>query len=124
MGLEGLTGGTRRADWFIRMIEGAGTWPRGTGEFVAESFMKASVKNPAAIVHLLRGQQDTPPEALAALTLPVDIICGADDRDNGSAPELAALLPDAVYREIPGNHMGSVTKPDLADAMLAALARS
>jgi pimeloyl-ACP methyl ester carboxylesterase len=123
MGLEGLTGGTRRADWFIRMIEGAGTWPRGSGEFVAESFMKASVKNPHAIVHLLRGQQDTPVETLRHLDLPIDVICGADDGDNGSAPDLAALLPDAVYREIPGTHMGSVTRPELADAMLAALAR-
>lgn len=122
MGLEGLTGGTRRGQWFIRMIEGAGTWPRGSGEFVAESFMKASVKNPAAIIHLLRGQQDTPIETLQGLSLPVDVICGADDQDNGSAPDLAALLPNATYREIPGTHMGSVTRPELAEALLAALA--
>jgi pimeloyl-ACP methyl ester carboxylesterase len=124
MGLEGLTSGTRRAGWFIRMIEGAGSWPRGSGEFVAESFMKASVKNPAAIVHLLRGQQDTPVETLQSLTLPIDVICGADDQDNGAAPDLAALLPDAVYREIPGTHMGSVTRPELAEAMLEALSRA
>jgi pimeloyl-ACP methyl ester carboxylesterase len=122
MGLEGLTNGTRRADWFIRMIEGAGSWPRGSGEYVAESFMKASARYPQAIVHLLRGQQDTPIETLRKLDLPVDVVCGAEDRDNGSAPELAAALAHARYREIPGTHMGSVTRPELAEALLDALA--
>ena len=31
--------------------------------------------------------------------------------DNGSAADLAALLPDATYVEVPGNHMSAVTKP-------------
>lgn len=118
MGLQGITGGEARGAWFIRMIEGRGSWPRGTGEFVAESFMKQSVKDPEAIIHLLKGQQSTSPEVLAGLTLPTLVVCGADDRDNGSAPELAALLPQARYAEIPGNHMGSVTRPELAAAIL------
>jgi pimeloyl-ACP methyl ester carboxylesterase len=118
MGLMGITGGQARGEWFIRMIEGRGSWPRGTGEFVAESFMKQSVKDPDAIIHLLRGQQSTPPDVLAGLDLPTLVVCGADDRDNGSAPDLAAALPQARYAEIPGNHMGSVTRPELAAAML------
>ncbi len=122
MGLKGIVGGAERGQWFIRMIEGRGSWQRGTPEFVAEAFMKASVKDPDAIIHLLRSQQSTPAEALAGLDLPTLVVCGADDRDNGSAPELAAALPAATYAEIPGNHMGSVTKPDLAQAMIDWLA--
>ena len=118
MGLEGIIGGEERGRWFIRMIEGRGSWERGTGEFVAERFMTASVKNPDCIVHLLKGQQNTPPEDLAKLATPMLLVSGADDHDNGSAPELAAALPDARYVEIPGNHMGSVTKPELAQAMI------
>ncbi|MBS3962322.1 MAG: alpha/beta fold hydrolase [Sandarakinorhabdus sp.] len=118
MGLMGIVGGAERGQWFIRMIEGRGGWERGTDEHAAESFMKASVKNPDCIVHLLTGQQSTPQHALAGLNLPVLVVCGANDRDNGSAPELAAALPRAKYAEIPGNHMGSVTRPELGKAML------
>ena len=35
---------------------------------------------------------------------------------------LSALLPDARYIEVPGTHMGSVTKPDLGSAIVAFLA--
>jgi pimeloyl-ACP methyl ester carboxylesterase len=117
MGLTGIVGAAERGAWFIRMIEGRGSWQRGTSEFVAEAFMKASVKNPDAIVRLLRGQVSTPAQLLQTLDLPVLVVCGADDRDNGSAPDLAAALPAATYAEIPGNHMGSVTKPELGQVM-------
>jgi pimeloyl-ACP methyl ester carboxylesterase len=118
MGLTGIVDGAGRGQWFIRMIEGAGSWERGSGEYVAEAFMKANVRTPAAIVHLLRGQLGTPPGVLAGLDLPVAVLCGADDRDNGSAPELAAALPRADYLEIPGTHMSAVTRPELALSML------
>lgn len=118
MGLKGIIDGKSRGEWFIRMIEGRGTWARGTGEFVAEAFMKQTVKDPDAIIHLLRSQQSTPLDALAGLDLPILLPCGADDRDNGSAQELAAALPNATYAEIPGNHMASVTRPELAEVMI------
>ncbi len=119
MGLQGIVNGADRGAWFIRMIEGRGSWERGTGEFVAERFMNASVKKPDCIIHLLKGQQSTPADDLAALDLPILLVNGADDHDNGSAQELVAALPDATYAEIPGNHMGSVTKPELGEAMAA-----
>jgi pimeloyl-ACP methyl ester carboxylesterase len=118
MGLQGIVDGTSRSQWFIRMIEGRGTWARGTGEFVAETFMKQSVKDPDAIIHLLRSQQSTPIEALAGLNLPILLPCGVDDQDNGSAQALAAALPDATYAEIPGTHMASVTRPELVQVMI------
>ena len=49
--------------------------------------------------------------------MPTLVVCGDEDRDNGSAVELAALLPDATYVEVPGTHMSSVTKPDLGHAI-------
>ncbi|MFN3371110.1 MAG: alpha/beta fold hydrolase [Sphingomonadaceae bacterium] len=122
MGLEGLTDGTRRAAWFIRMIEGRGGWEKGSGEYVAERFMTANVALPDCMIHLLKAQADTPADELAALDLPVLVVAGAEDRDNGSATNLARLLPRGRYAEIPGTHMGSVTRPELADAILAFLA--
>jgi len=60
-------------------------------------------------------------ENLAAVTMPTLLVCGTDDHDNGSAEELAAALPDGRYAPIPGNHMSSVTRPELGEAMVAFL---
>ncbi len=121
MGMTGIIGGTERGKWFIRMIEGRGSWPRGTAEFAAEAFMKASIRNPDSIIHLLKGQQSTPAGALSGFTLPTLVVCGAEDQDNGSAPELAGRLPNARYVEIPGTHMSSVARPELGEAIAAFL---
>ena len=122
MGLEGITGGAERGAWFARMIEGRGTWARNTPEWFAEAFMKANVPDPEALLHLLRAQKGTPRATLAGFDLPVAVICGAGDKDNGSAAELAAALPRARLTEIPGTHMSAVTRPELAAAFLDALA--
>lgn len=122
MGLEGLTGGEARGRWFARLIEGRGSWPRNSPEWFAEAFMKANVPKPEALLPLVSGFRGTPESALAELTLPVAVICGTDDRDNGSASALAAALPDARLLEVPGNHMSAVTRPEFGEALLAALA--
>ena len=57
-------------------------------------------------------------EALTAADVPVAVICGADDTDNGSASVLAEKLTNAQYIEIPGTHMSSVTEGALGDAMV------
>jgi pimeloyl-ACP methyl ester carboxylesterase len=54
--------------------------------------------------------------------MPTLVVCGAEDDDNGSAEQLAAALPDAIFREVPGTHMSSVTKPELGEAIAQFLA--
>ena len=117
MGLDGIVHASGRGGWYIRLIEGRGTWKRGDPYFMAEAFMKANVPNPEPLVHLLRNQADTPLDVLESFDFPILVICGKDDDDNGSAPDLAAALPDARYREIPGTHMLSVTRPDLGEGI-------
>jgi pimeloyl-ACP methyl ester carboxylesterase len=54
--------------------------------------------------------------------MPTLLVCGEQDQDNGSAPELAEALADARLVTIPGTHMSSVTQPEMGDAMAAFLA--
>jgi pimeloyl-ACP methyl ester carboxylesterase len=122
MGLAGITEVGPRSDWFCRMIAGRGSWKPGSSEYFAEAFMKANVPAPENLLHLLRGQVDTPRERLAELDVPTLVVAGAEDFDNGSARDLAGALPDARFAEIPGTHMSAVTRPELAEAMLAFLA--
>ncbi|MES2326642.1 MAG: alpha/beta hydrolase, partial [Pseudomonadota bacterium] len=58
-----------------------------------------------------------------AFTMPTLVVCGSEDDDNGSAEELAAMLPNAVFCEVPGTHMSSVTKPELGQAIAEFLSR-
>lgn len=121
MGLEGLTGWARRSAHFVDAIDRFGTIERGDPAFIAQAFMKTMNIGRVAARLVLQSVDDTPPEAVAALTLPTLVVCGADDRDNGSAPLLAETLLDARYAEIPGNHMSCVTKPELGEAVAAFL---
>lgn len=122
MGLDGIIHAARRSDWFMRLIEGRGTWKRGDEYFLAEAFMNANVRDPAALLHLLRRQTDTPIAVLQAICHPVLVVCGANDDETGSAHDLAAAIPGARYAEIPGTHMSSVTEPALATAIIDFLA--
>ena len=44
-----------------------------------------------------------------------------DDDDNGSAAALAKILLHGKYFPVPGNHMSAVIKPELGQAIVAAL---
>ena len=119
MGLVGLTGGNDRAAWFLNVIANADSFKSGTAEFAAAAFMKANHIDGTAVAHVLRSQQSTPIDAIKAITTRTLVLCGADDRDNGSAADLAMALANAALVEIPGNHMSAVTKPDFGTALAA-----
>ena len=84
-------------------------------------FMKSQHIDRTAAALLLESFADTFMDWLKAFTMPTLVICGSEDDDNGSAEELAAALPDAVFREVPGTHMSSVTKPELGEAIASFL---
>lgn len=117
MGLEGLAGWTRRGAFFIDAIDRFDQVKSGDPAFPAVSFMKSMMVDRVAARRLLQTFADTPPEALAALTMPTLIVNGDSDRDNGDPAALTAALPDAVQAVVPGTHMSCVTKPDLSEAI-------
>ena len=118
MGLEGLAGWAGRSAHFLDVIARFGTIRPGDPAYLAQQFMKTMKVDVEAARLLLGSIDDTPPEALAAVTMPTLVVCGDKDQDNGSAPKLAEVLPNARYAEIPGSHMNSVTMPELGEAMV------
>lgn len=121
MGLTGLRDTGRRADHFKAILTGLGTHERGSAKWLAEAFLKTTGGDPAALLPLLDSFVDTSDAELRAITTPTLVLQGADDHDNGAAEDLTALLPNATFVEIPGNHMSAVTKPDLGAAIVAFL---
>ncbi len=117
MGLNGIVGSKLRSDFFLDAIANRDSVEQGTPAWMAVQFMKTTGTDPEAVAHVLRVQQTTEAAALARIDMPVLVVCGVDDDDNGSAPDLAAALPDGRYVGIPGNHMSSVTRPELGTAI-------
>lgn len=122
MGLEGLLSTGPRAGHFRKILENLGRHERGSPEWMAEAFLKTTGGDAEALLPLLGSFVDTSEEELRAISLPTLVLSGAEDRDNGSAEDLAALLPQGRYVEVPGNHMSAVTKPELGRALADFLA--
>ena len=115
--LEGLRNWKRRKDFFIEAIAGFDTVARGDPHWLSIQFMKSQKVDRVAAAQLLESFEDAFMNWLQAFTMPTLVVCGDEDDDNGSAEELANVLPNAIFREVPGTHMSSVTKPELGDAI-------
>ncbi len=121
MGWEGLQGWDNRRQFFVDAIQMRDNVKREDPHFMAVQFFKSQKLDPVASLLLLNSFGPMQAEALPELDLPIAVICGADDRDNGFAPLLTEKLKNAEYFEIPGSHMSSVTEGALGDAMIAFL---
>jgi pimeloyl-ACP methyl ester carboxylesterase len=117
MGLEGLAGWQRRSAFFIDAIDRFDEVRPGDPAHLAVSFMKTMKVDRVAARLLLQSVEDTQASDLAALIMPTLVLCGDQDRDNGSPEALAEALPHGRVAVIPGTHMSSVTDPALGQAI-------
>ena len=121
-GLEGLRNWRRRKTFFVEAIERFDKVQRGDPHWLSIQFMKSQKIDRVAATLLLESFEDAFMDWLQAFTMPTLVVCGSADDDNGSAEELANVLPNAVFAEVPGTHMSSVTKPEFGEAIANFLA--
>ena len=105
-------------------------WPRRIGFYNAlmndtisgyEGFRKyiASQKlNPLTLAYQQKEQPSTSKEELAKIKIPVMIICGDIDEDNGKAAELQKMIPGSKFVIVPGNHNLASNTPIFATQVL------
>lgn len=117
MGTAGLGEWDKRAAFFRRVIDEFEAIPKGDPAYFSMQFLKSQGVDRTAARLLLNTMPDLDLALLDRVTMPALVVCGEEDRDNGSAEELAKLLPNATFVEVPGTHMSSVTKPDLGLAI-------
>ena len=117
MGLEGLKAWGNRSQFFIDAIDRRETVKRDDPHFMAAMFMKTMKIDPVAARLLLQSGNPVDFEALTRVDLPIGVVCGAEDQDNGSAQGLADALANARYYEVPGTHMSCIAPPELGQAM-------
>ena len=96
---------------------------RGDPHWLSIQFMKSQGVDRVAAAQLLESFEDAFMAWLEAFTMPTLVVCGDQDDDNGSAEELANVLPNALFEEVPGTHMSSVTKPEFGEAIADFLSR-
>lgn len=117
MGLRGLTQTLDNGGYYTNVLTNLGSFARGTSEWMTEAFLKTTKGDPVALLQILKTFVDTPQADIAAFAQRAAIICGAEDDLNGSAHDLADIMRDARYVEIPGNHMNAVTRKELGQAI-------
>jgi len=122
-GLEGLRHWERRKNFFLEAIDLFDRVPRGDPHWLSIQFMKSQKIDLVSAALLLQSFADAFLDWLKAFTMPTLVVCGSEDDDNGSAEDLAAMLPNALFEQVPGTHMSSVTKPELGEAIAAFLAK-
>jgi pimeloyl-ACP methyl ester carboxylesterase len=116
-GLEGLRNWKRRKTFFLNAIAQFDQVQRGDPHWLSIQFMKSQKVDRVAAALLLESFEDAFIDWLQAFTMPTLVICGTEDDDNGSAEELANAMPNAVFAEVPGTHMSSVTRPEFGEVI-------
>jgi pimeloyl-ACP methyl ester carboxylesterase len=119
MGTAGLSEWQSRAGFFKRVIDEFDTIERGDPAYFSKQFLKSQGVDRVAARLLLDTMPDMNAADLPRVTMPTMVVCGDEDRDNGSAEDLAVMLPNADFVETAGTHMSSVTKPEFGAAMAA-----
>lgn len=122
MGTAGLGEWQKRSAHFKRVIDEFDTMKPDDPAWYSRQFLKSQGVDRAAARMLLDTMPDMALDKLANVTMPALVVCGDEDRDNGSAEELAAMLPNATFVETPGNHLISATKPEMGEAIARFLA--
>jgi pimeloyl-ACP methyl ester carboxylesterase len=123
-GLDVLTNWEQRSNFYITAIDKFGDVSHGDPHWMAVQFMKTMKVDREAAKLLLQTMRDQEDKHLLidAFTMPTLVVCGDQDQDNGSAAELAGILPIATYVEFPGTHMSSVARKELGEEMAKFLA--
>ncbi|WP_298197789.1 alpha/beta fold hydrolase [Novosphingobium sp.] len=121
MGLAGIRGWSGRIGFFLDAIARFGTIPREDPAYFAQAFMKSTGTDLVATRLLLESFAQARVDDLSAVTMPTLLLCGTEDDDNGSAEDLAAILPNARYAPMPGTHMTSVTKREFGEGIVSFL---
>lgn len=117
MGLDGILDTQGRGAYFRHVLTNLGSFRHGSSEWMTEAFLKTTKGDPEALLNILETFVDTPATVLAGIDVPILVVTGEDDDDNGSGAALAEALPEARFHAIPGNHMSAVTRRELGEAI-------
>ena len=96
-----------------------GRWSPGTTAERTDAYLDRIGADRVALLRVLDTFVDTPVEALGEIEVPVLLLFGEqEDETGGSVEDLAAALPRAAIRRVPGDHITAPRSPAFADALV------
>jgi pimeloyl-ACP methyl ester carboxylesterase len=123
-GLDAIDSATSRTGRYRRVlaaIVNGDPMEPGSPDAQMARWMTRSAEDPQALLHVLDTYVATPGAALGQIATPALVVVGDQDNGHASAGALAALLPNARFTRVPGNHFTAVASPELATAIIAFL---
>ena len=81
-------------------------------------YVKSQGLDQLALAYLQKAQPSTSKEILGKVNQPVLVICGDKDSDNGSAAELAKILPHSSIATTPGDHNHAAATTEFSKEVL------
>jgi len=118
--VSGPQGGGVNHRVLTALVDGTAIEPDSPDARIAH-WISESGGDPVALLHVLNSLVPTPEDALRQITIPTLVAIGEKD-ERSDADELAALLPDARFVCVPGDHGSAFAAPELAAAIAAFLA--
>lgn len=90
----------------------------------AVDYVKQQHLDQLALAYLQRSQPSTSKKTLANIKQKILVISGDKDSDNGSAADLARLLPNADIATVPGDHGNASSTPEFSKEIISFLKRN
>jgi pimeloyl-ACP methyl ester carboxylesterase len=118
--VSGPQGGGQSHRVLCALIDGVAIGPDSADAPMANWISNLGA-DPRALLHVLNSLVPTPEEALGQITTPVLVAIGDQD-ERSDADTLAALIPDARFVRVPGDHASAFAAPELVAAITAFLA--
>jgi pimeloyl-ACP methyl ester carboxylesterase len=115
-GFDQLLHAAGRGTSFRHVLDHLGRHEWGSRDWLMEGFLRKVKGDPVALRHVLETPVDTSREQLASIATPTLVITGTDDEPEAGR-ELAATLPHATFVEVPGDHVGASSTPELGQAV-------
>jgi pimeloyl-ACP methyl ester carboxylesterase len=120
--LGGMGADFTNPDWPRRIMFYEGLMGKPVPEVAGLiKYIKEADLDQQALAYMQNGQPSTSKEALAKINQKVLVISGTEDADNGSAKELADLIPYSSLANVPGDHGGAVRTKEFAQAVVTFL---
>lgn len=118
--VSGPQGGGVNHRVLTALVRGAAIEPGSPDARIAHRIAELGA-DPVALLHVLNSLVPTPEDALRQIAIPALVAIGEKD-ERSDADELAALLHDARFVRVPGDHGSAFAAPELTAAVAAFLA--
>lgn len=115
-GPTGRTGGYRRT---LGAIASGHALEPGSPAAMQADWLAQTGGDAVALLHVLDTFAPTSQQDLARITVPVLVVAG--DQDEREAGKLAAVLPDARFAQVPGDHVSAIASRQFSAEILAFL---